>query len=264
MSRGPLRAGEAALLVDHRGRHYLLHLVPGERFHYHNGYVDHDRLIGLAPGSTLYSSSNGRLRAFRPTLSDFILKMRRAATVIYPKDIGSILVRADVFPGAWVLEAGIGSGALAIALIRAVGPSGRVVSYEVRQDHAERAQDNIVRFFGEAPPHHEIRLGDIALGLSERSLYDRVVLDLPEPWQAAPVARETLVEGGIWCSYVPTVPQIQRTVDALDANGFGCIETVETLERRWNVAGMSVRPDHRMVAHTGFLTTSVLLSGPAK
>ena len=262
MTAGPLRAGEPVLLVDHRGRRYLVSLAPGQKFHYHMGVVEHDDVIGLDPGATLYSSRQGRLRAFRPTLSDYILKMPRGAQVVYPKDIGPILVRADVFPGARVLEAGVGSGALSLALLRAVGPEGRVVSYEVRADHARTAADNIARFLGGPPGHHEIRHGDVGTDVPEQAWFDRLVLDLPEPWATLPAVARALRPGAWWCSYVPTVPQVQRTVEALQHHGFVRIETVETLERAWNVAGMSVRPEHRMVAHTGFLTTAALL-GPS-
>lgn len=259
MRRGPLRAGEPVLLVDHRGRRYMIHLQPGHVFHYHNGTVDHDSVIDLDPGSTLFSSRHGRLHAFRPTLSDYILEMPRGATVSYPKDIGAILVRADVFTGARVLEAGLGSGALSLALLRAVGDGGRVVSYEVREDHAARAVENVAVYWGGQPAHHEVRPGDVA-GVREEAFFDRVVLDLPEPWATLPAVSRALVPGGIWCSYVPTVPQVQRTAAALVAHGFTRAETVEVLERTWNVSGASVRPDHRMVAHTGFLTTATLLA----
>lgn len=263
MTRGPLQAGEPVLLVDHRGRRYMVHLKPGQKFHFHNGVVEHDALIGMEPATTFYSSLGGRLRVFRPTLADYVLKMPRAATVVYPKDLGAILVRADIFPGASVLEAGLGSGALAITLLRAVGSEGRVVSYELRDDHAARGASNVEAFFRAMPPQLEIRMGDVG-AVAEEAAFDRVVLDLPEPWSVAPGVARALVPGGLWCSYVPTVPQIQQTVTALEEHGFARIETSETLVRTWNISGPSVRPDHRMVAHTGFLTTAVLLHGPPK
>ena len=264
MTRGPLQAGEPVLLIDHRGRRYLIRLTAGGQFHYHNGVVAHDDVIGLQPGTTFYSSLNGRLRAWRPTLADYILKMPRRAQVIYPKDIGPILMRADVFPGARVLEAGAGSGALTLALLRAVGPAGCVVSYEARADHAEKARQNVAAWMGEDATGHELRDGDITEGVPEEEWFDRVVLDLPEPWATLPAVTPALAPGGLLLSYVPTVPQIERTVIALSDHGYARIETLEVLERGWNIDGQSVRPNHRMVAHTGFLTTAFKLHGPSK
>ncbi len=196
------------------------------------------------------------VRALRPTLAEYVLKMRRGAQVVYPKDSAAIVMLADVFPGAHVVEAGIGSGALTMTLLRAVGESGHVTSYETREDHAARAVTNVTRFMG-TPANHTLRLEDVAL-MSETGV-DRIVLDLPEPWRVAAAARGALVPGGIVLTYLPTVPQVQEAVDAFEACGFGMLETVEVLHRGWNVAGASVRPDHRMVGHTAFLTTARLL-----
>lgn len=247
-------AGDPCLLVDGKGREYLLRLHPERQFQYHRGVLDHTDIIGLEDGSWVEASSGGRLLALRPRMADFILRMRRGAQVVYPKDIGPILVYADVGPGMTVLEAGTGSGALTMALARAVGEKGRVVSVERRQDHADRGRKNIERFFGGLPPQLELRTGaveEMVSGLSP----DRIILDLPEPWHAVEAAAEHQPTGGVFCGYLPTVPQVQTLVESFKASGmFARIEVKEVLIRDWNVAGRSVRPDHTMVGHTGFLT----------
>lgn len=256
MTGRPFAAGERALLIDGRGRRYLVTLVPGQHFHSHMGAVPHDELLGRDEGATVSTPSGARLVAFRPTLADYVLKMRRGAQVVYPKDVGLILVYADVFPGARVLEAGTGSGALTLALARAAGPDGVVVSYEARPDHHERAVANVESWYqalGGKPENLELRLGDVFDGPEPGEEFDRLVLDLPEPWHALGAAAAALVPGGIACCYLPTVPQVAQTVEALRAGGFGEVQTMEGLVRTWNVDGPSVRPDHRMVAHTGFL-----------
>lgn len=251
-------AGERVVLVDGRGRRYLITLGAGRRFHSHLGTLEHDELIGAPEGSVVRASGGAALLALRPTLADYVLKMRRGAQVVYPKDIGLILVYADIFPGAQVLEAGTGSGALTLALARAVGEQGRVISYEVRADHHDRARENIEAWYeglGGKPENLELRLGDVFEGVPESGL-DRMVLDLPEPWRALAGTAAALAPGGIFCAYLPTVPQVQQTVLALREHGFGLIGTLEGLVRTWHVDERSVRPDHRMVAHTGFLVTA--------
>ncbi len=254
MTEPVLRPGERVLLIDQRGRRYLITLATGRQFHSHMGPLDHDDLIGKPEGSTIKVGGKPVL-AFRPTLADYTLKMRRGAQVVYPKDMGLILVFADIGPGQLVLEAGTGSGSLTLALARAVGPEGRVVSYEVRQDHHDQAAENIRNFYeglGGKPENLELRVGDVVEGVPEREI-DRLVLDLPEPWAAIGTLADSLAPGAVVCCYLPTVPQVQQTVEALRGSGFALIETLEGLVRTWNVEGMSVRPDHRMVAHTGFL-----------
>jgi tRNA (adenine57-N1/adenine58-N1)-methyltransferase catalytic subunit len=251
----PLQPGERVVLIDSRDRRYMITLATGKQFHSHMGTVEHDHLIGEPEGSAVRSSGGGRLLAFRPTLSDYVLKMRRGAQVVYPKDIGLILVYADIFPGATVIEAGTGSGSLTLALARAVGESGRVISYEVREDHHARADENVAAWYealGGKPENLELRLGDVFEGVVERDV-DRIVLDLPEPWRAIGTATTSLSPGGVLCCYLPTVPQVQETVEKMRTSGFGLLVTLEGLVRTWNVEGASVRPDHRMVAHTGFL-----------
>ena len=243
------------MLIDSRDRRYMITLATGKQFHSHMGTVELDDLIGGPEGSTVRSSGGGRLLAFRPTLSDYVLKMRRGAQVVYPKDIGLILVYADIFPGATVVEAGTGSGSLTLALARAVGESGRVISYEVREDHHARGAENVEAWYealGGKPENLELRLGDVFEGVPDRDV-DRMVLDLPEPWRAIGTTTASLSPGGVLCCYLPTVPQVQETVETMRSNGFGLLVTLEGLVRTWNVDGASVRPDHRMVAHTGFL-----------
>lgn len=255
--KGAFSAGDLVLLVDRKQRRYLVTLAAGKSFHSHAGTLDHDALIGSGEGRRVRTSGGAELVVLRPTLADYVLKMKRGAQVIYPKDIGPILVYGDVFPGAAVVEAGVGSGALTMALLRAVGPAGTVTSYERREDHAAQASANIAAFCGEVA-NHVLRLADISEGIAEREV-DRVLLDLPEPWTVVEAAGDALVAGGILLTYLPTVPQVQRAVDALVAHGFGFCETFEVIHRGWNVDGMSVRPDHRMVAHTGFITVARLL-----
>jgi tRNA (adenine57-N1/adenine58-N1)-methyltransferase len=254
----PFEPGERVLLVDRRGRRYLITLKTGERFHFHQGFVDHDAIIGADEGVRLVASSGAPLVAYRPSLADFILKMPRGAQVIYPKDIGYILVEADIYPGATVLEAGTGSGALTLALVRAVGERGRVISYELREDFAARARANIESFLGKIPDSLDLRTGDVNESVLEARV-DRVVLDLPEPWRVLPRAIEAMRPGAVFCSYVPTTTQIAQTTEAMRVAGFGEIATREVLLRGWHVEGPSVRPEHRMVGHTGFVTTGRFL-----
>jgi len=254
----PFEPGERALLLDRKGRRYLITLKTGGEFHTHVGFVRHDDLIGRPEGVRMDSTGGATFVAVRPGLTDFVLKMPRGAQVVYPKDLAMILVGADIAPGAIVLEAGTGSGALTLALVRAVGERGSVISYEAREDHQAKARANIEAFLGKIPDHLELRLGDVVDGVPETGL-DRVVLDLPEPWRVVPVAVAALRAGGIFCSYVPSVPQVAAITEALKAAGFIDVATTETLVRGWHVEGQAVRPDHRMVAHTGFITVARFL-----
>jgi tRNA (adenine57-N1/adenine58-N1)-methyltransferase catalytic subunit len=253
----PLEAGERILLIDPRDRRYLVTLGTGKQFHSHLGIIDHDDLIGCPEGSQVRTSGGSKMLALRPTLAEYTLKMKRGAQVIYPKDVGLILVYADIFPGATVLEAGTGSGSLTLSLARAVGAEGRVISYEVRDDHHARAVENVATWYegrGGKPDNIELRLGDIFEGIPEVGI-ERMVLDMPEPWRAVGPTTASLASGGLFCCYLPTVPQVSQTVETLRRNGFGFIDTFEGLVRTWNIDGQSVRPDHRMVAHTGFIIT---------
>ena len=256
MSR-PFETGERVLLFDTKGRRYLVRLEPGGEFHTHSGPVSHDELIGREEGLVVRSSRGARYTAVRPTLAEVVLKMPRGAQVIYPKDLGPMLILADVFPGAKIFESGLGSGALSMALLRA---GAEVTGYEVRTDFAERAQVNVAGFLGSgALDRYHVHIRDAYDGIEEGG-FDRLILDLPEPWRMVKAAEDALLPGGILVSYLPTINQVSTLRDALARSTFGMAETVEVLQRSWHVEGQSVRPDHRMVAHTGFLTSARLLA----
>jgi tRNA (adenine57-N1/adenine58-N1)-methyltransferase len=252
----PFEAGERALLIDQRGRSYLVNLQAGGTYHTHSGTLAHDLLLGRPEGTRVETSGGMIVTAFRPRFADYALKMKRGAQVVYPKDLGPIVTYADVFPGARVLEAGTGSGALTIALCRAVGIEGRVVSYELREEHLAQAVQNLEGMFGKVPEHLDLRIGDVGDVGRTGEVFDRCVLDLPEPWGPLSALREALEPGGVLCAYLPTTGQIQELVLALPAQGFLHIETFEVLRRAWHVTERSVRPDHRMIGHTGFLTVA--------
>jgi tRNA (adenine57-N1/adenine58-N1)-methyltransferase len=256
--RGTFAPGDYVLLVDTKRRRHLVTLKVGGEFHLHTGIVRHDELIGSDEGMTVRTTLGARLIALRPTLSEYVLEMPRGAQVIYPKDLGPILMLADIHPGARVLESGVGSGALTMALLRAVGPSGEVIGYEIREDFAARARSNIEGFLGsEIPFTLEIR--DSYEGIEHYDL-DRIVLDLPEPWRIVKHAEHALRPGGILLAYLPTIGQVSRLREELETSAFGMAQSLEVLQRTWHVEGQSVRPDHRMVAHTGFLTHARLLA----
>lgn len=242
------------MLIDGRGRRYLVRLQGGGMFHFHGGAVPHDLILGSEEGTVVHSTTGAGLLCLRPTLADFVLKMPRGAQVVYPKDMGAIVIQADIAPGSRVLEAGTGSGALTIALSRATGSEGRVVSYDTREDFHEKATANLEAFFGKVPSWVDLRLGDVREVASSGEVFDRAVLDLPEPWAVLPEVAASLRPGAILCTYLPTTNQIQQSVLALEKGGFTDVETFEVLFRSWHVTARSVRPDHRMVAHTGFIS----------
>ena len=249
------REGDQALLVDRKGRRYMVRLRPDADFHTHIGHFSHDKLLGQQEGAWLTTSKGHVLLAVKPTMADYSLEMPRIATVVYPKDVGAILVYGDIFPGARVLEAGTGSGALTSALLRAVGPTGFVASYDVRTDMLERARANVGALFPDAD-NLTLNQGDVGEGFAEDEL-DRIVLDLPEPWHVAPHAEERLKHGGIFLSFLPTILQVHQLTQTLrERRTFDLIETFEVMQRTWTVGRRNVRPDHRMVAHTGFVTTA--------
>ena len=254
-----LRNGERIHLVDKKGRQYALTLKAGDIYQLSGHKIAHDDLIGQPDGSLVTLSGGKTMIALRPTFGEYVLKMPRGAQVLYPKDLALIPMWADVYPGARVFEAGTGSGALTMALLRAVGPRGLVVTYEAREDFARTAMTNIERYMGAVSNLISVRQNayeGIDL-LEDGVLFDRLVLDLPEPWRVVPHAAKALRSGGMYLSFVPTVPQVQQTVEALEHTAvFGMIETFETLLRTWSIQGRSVRPDHRMVAHSGFLTVA--------
>jgi tRNA (adenine57-N1/adenine58-N1)-methyltransferase len=248
-----LAEGDTIVLIDKVGRRYRVRLKAGERHSMHFGAVEHDDLIGRPEGVVLTTPMGAKLLAVRPTFAEQVTGRRRQAQPIYPKDLGAILIGADLHPGARVLEAGTGTGALTLAAVRAVGPSGLVVSYELREEFLELARKGIVDTLGEMPSNLQLKLGDIYGEIEERDM-DRVLLDVAEPWQAVPAVRLALRPGGIAFAHCPNVSQVQRLFDCLrEVRGFGLMEVFEVLQRGWTVRGRSMRPSHRMVAHTGFL-----------
>jgi tRNA (adenine57-N1/adenine58-N1)-methyltransferase catalytic subunit len=252
----PFQDGEQVLLIDQRGKRHLIFLRKSETFHSDRGWISHDAVIGQPEGTWVRSSMGLRYVALRPTLAEFVLDMPRGAQVIYPKDLAMILFWADVYPGCRVLEAGMGSGALTLALLRAVGPDGRVITYEQRDEFARRALANIHMRSGEVT-NLTVRLGPVEDGVADEDPVDRVLLDLPEPWKLTQLMARVLRPGGIVLSYVPTIIQAQQTAETLGRDRqWALVETFETLFRPWNIEGQSVRPFHRMVAHTGFITVA--------
>lgn len=261
MPARPFAEGEVVLLLDRAGNRRLVRLRSGARVHSHKGYLDHDRLIGEEDGVFLRSSTGAPFIAVRPRLSDYVLEMPRSTAIVYPKDVGIILVWADIYPGATVLEAGLGSGSLTLALLRAVGPTGRVIAYENRGEAIGPALENI-RGFGEAPANLLIRESDIYEGIVDVDI-DRLVLDVPEPWLVVPHSLAALRAGGIAAFYSPSIIQVQRTVEALaESGGYAQTETLEVIYRPWQIKGQAVRPVQQMVSHTGFLTFARRVATP--
>ena len=248
--------GDLALLLDRKNRRYLVTLSDGQVFHSHLGQLPHSRLIEHQVGGWYRTDRGHTLLAVRPTLGDFVLEMPRGPQIIYPKDLGNIITLADIFPGATVVESGLGSGALTAALLRAVGASGRVITYEIAESVVPKALQNISKVVPDTS-NLTVTIGNIYEGIAEREV-DRVVLDVPEPWQAVATVGDALVMGGIMLSFLPTILQVHHLVNQLHQDTrFQLIESVETLLRPWHVTERSVRPVHRMVAHSGFLTTAV-------
>jgi tRNA (adenine57-N1/adenine58-N1)-methyltransferase catalytic subunit len=248
---GPFLPGDRVQLTDPKGRHFSLVLEPGQSYHTHRGAIAHDKLIGAPEGSVVHSAANTPYLALRPLLPDYVLAMPRGAQVIYPKDAAQIVTWGDVFPGARVLEAGAGSGALTLSLLRAVGPEGTVTSYEIREDHLEHAERNVERFLGEHPANWTVHLGDVA---EARGVHDRVVLDMLAPWEVLDTVRDVLVPGGVLVGYVATTTQLSTLTEALrDQACWTEPQAWESLVRPWHSVGLAVRPEHRMIAHTAFL-----------
>jgi tRNA (adenine57-N1/adenine58-N1)-methyltransferase len=251
---GPFRVGDRVQLTDPKGRHYTLVLAPGGQYHTHRGAVSHDDVLGKPEGSLVSSVGGTSYLALRPLLADYVLSMPRGAQVIYPKDTGQIIMWGDIFPGARVLEAGAGSGALTCSLLRAVGPDGRVTSYDVRADHAEHAERNVTTFFGERPDNWDLHVRDLAEHEGE---VDRAILDMLSPWEMLPVVARSVIPGGVLVIYVATTTQLSRVTEALrEQQCWTEPQAWETLMRPWHVVGLAVRPDHRMVAHTAFVLTA--------
>ncbi|HEX8003022.1 MAG TPA: tRNA (adenine-N1)-methyltransferase [Mycobacteriales bacterium] len=253
--RGPFKPGDRVQLTDPKRRLYTITLATGGQFHTHRGILAHDDLLGEPEGVVVKSTAGTPYLALRPLLADYVLSMPRGAQVIYPKDSALIVGYADVFPGARVVEAGAGSGALTCSLLRAVGDAGSVHSYELRPEFADVARANVQRFFGDLPATWTLTVGD--LDAADDADVDRVVLDMLNPWDVLDTVSRMLVPGGVVCCYVATTTQLSRTVEALRAHGtFTEPWSMESLVRPWHVEGLAVRPDHRMVAHTAFLAFS--------
>jgi tRNA (adenine57-N1/adenine58-N1)-methyltransferase catalytic subunit len=257
VTRGPFREGDSVQLTDPKGRLHTVVLQPGKAFHTHRGAVAHDDLIGEPEGIVVKAQPSGtQYLALRPLLADFVLSMPRGAAVVYPKDAAQIVAMGDVFPGAHVVEAGAGSGALTCSLLRAVGADGKVTSYERRDEFAAVARKNVERFFGGAPAAWELRDGDVAAHPADEPV-DRVVLDMLAPWEVLAAMGAALVPGGVLVAYVATATQLSRVVEALrEHGGFTEPAAWETLVRPWHVVGLAVRPEHRMIGHTAFLVSA--------
>ena len=258
--RGPLRAGQRVQIKDAKGRLNTITLLPGGEFHSYQGVLRHDDLIGGFEGVVVENSAGQPYQVLRPLLNDFVLSMPRGATVVYPKDAAQIVQQADIFPGAVVVEAGVGSGALSMSLLRAVCDHGRLHSYERRPEFADVARANVEAFFGAEHPAWSVHLGDAQEEMPkvhEPGSVDRVVLDMLAPWECLDAVAEVLAPGGVWLNYVATATQLSRVAEAIrDSGRFTQVEANETLVRGWHLDGLAVRPDHRMVAHTGFLLTA--------
>jgi tRNA (adenine57-N1/adenine58-N1)-methyltransferase len=257
---GPFRAGDRVQLTGPKGRLNTVTLEAGGAFHTHRGILDHDLVIGQ-PDASIVTSSNGiEYLAMRPLLTDFVMSMPRGAAIVYPKDAAQILGMADIFPGASVVEAGVGSGALSLWLLRAIGPTGTLHSFERRQEFADVAEGNVVAFLGGIPANWRVTVGDLAESLpaaAEPGSVDRVVLDMLAPWECIDVAASALTPGGVILCYIATVTQLSRVAEAIRGTGlFTDPESSETMVRTWHVEGLAVRPDHRMIGHTGFLMTA--------
>ncbi len=260
----PLEAGEWVRLTDRKGRRHNLTLEPGKRFFTSKGHIDHDDLLGRDEGFTVTSSKGSDYLVFRPLLRDFVVSMPRGAAVVYPKDAAQIVAMADIFPGASVVEAGAGSGALTCYLLRAVGREGSVTSLERRPDFADVARRNVSQWFGQEPANWRLQVGDLATDLARPEgsstsgpWVDRMVLDMLAPWDCVEVAAASLVAGGLVCAYVATTTQLSRVVETMRTHGgFTEPESWETLVRDWHVEGLAVRPGHKMIGHTGFLVTA--------
>jgi tRNA (adenine57-N1/adenine58-N1)-methyltransferase len=257
---GPLREGDRVQLTGPKAKLNSITLESGKVFHTHRGFIDHDALIGLPDGSVVQNSVGVEHLALRPLLTDFVMSMPRGAAIVYPKDAAQILAQADVFPGATVVEAGVGSGALSLWLLRAIGPDGRLSSFERRDEFADVARGNVAAYFGRDPENWSVTVGDLAEALPDvhpEHTVDRVVLDMLAPWECIDAVALALKPGGVVLCYVATVTQLSRVVETIRDSGlFTNPVPSETMVRGWHVEGLAVRPDHRMIGHTGFLVTA--------
>jgi tRNA (adenine57-N1/adenine58-N1)-methyltransferase len=256
--RGPLREGEWVRLTDAKGRRHNFELVAGKRFFSNKGHVEHDDLIGRDEGFTTTASSGAEYLVFRPLLSEFVVSMPRGAAVVYPKDAAQIVALADIFPGARVVEAGVGSGALTCSLLRAIGPYGQLTSFERREEFADVARKNVTQFFGQQPGTWSLNLGDLQEQMPAQGIRaDRIILDMLAPWECVDAVADALYPGGVVCAYIATTTQMSRFVETVRAHGgFTEPSAWESLVRDWHVEGLAVRPGHKMIGHTAFLVTA--------
>lgn len=255
-NHGYFGAGDRIQLTDPKGKLYSFTITPGKEWHTHKGWINHDDLIGMPEGSVVSTTAGLKFTAFKPLLADFVLTMPRGATIVYPKDAAMIIGVADIFPGARVLEAGVGSGALTMSLLRAVGPTGKVHSVERRADFAENARLNVQTYFEGTPSNWSLEIGDLQDQNFEAD-FDRVVLDMLAPWECVDISARSLRPGGVFLAYVATTTQLSATAEALKEDGrFTEPESSETLVRGWHHEGLAVRPQQRMIGHTGFLIQS--------
>ena len=255
-NQGFFAAGDRVQLTDPKGKLYSFTIVPGKEWHTHKGWITHDDLIGMPEGSVVSTTAGLKFTAFKPLLADYVLTMPRGATIVYPKDAAMIVGLADIYPGARVLEAGVGSGALTISLLRAAGEKGFVHSVERRADFAENARSNVDAYFESAPSNWKLDVGDLQ-DQNFESEFDRVILDMLAPWECVDIAARALRPGGVFMSYVATTTQLSATAEAIKEDGrFTEPESSETLVRGWHHEGLAVRPQQRMIGHTGFLIQS--------
>lgn len=262
--RGPFRAGERVRLTDPKGRRHSVLLAVGATFFTHKGSIEHDDLIGRPDGFVIASSGGVEYLVLRPLLADTVVSMPRGAAVVYPKDAAQIITMADIFPGAHVVEAGVGSGALTCSLLRAIGPEGLLTSYERREEFADVARANVDAFFGADHPRWRLTIGDLGVDLTERHV-DRVILDMLAPWECVPAVTRALAPGGLVCAYVATTTQLSRFTETVrEHGGYAEPDAWESLVRGWHVEGLAVRPEHKMNGHTGFLVTARRLAPGVK
>ena len=254
MGTGPFRDGDRVQLTDEKGKMYSFFLTHGGQWHSHKGWINHDQIIGTDEGTIILSSSGSAYQALRPLLHDYLLSMPRGATIIYPKDSALIIGYADIFPGSKILEAGAGSGALSINLLRATGSAGLLHSFEERPEFADIARESVKNYFGEVPPQWRLEIGKVQEAKLE-PIYDRVIFDMLAPWDCLEIAARALKPGGVLCCYVATTTQLSRVAEGIKESGnFTEPESFEALIRPWHHEGLAVRPQHSMNAHTGFLT----------